>query len=229
MTVVGQQLCLLPFLYADGAQWSIQRKVGYVCSVPSPKNILHLSWSLPFLNINQLYWLDTSSEPVLFLLKMVLLNCFSVFPLSHCSSSCCCMHERSRLSMQTTELFSLEVNAALFLRIPNRATVCCCRVHNGQSREHKRTSVYEREKTDKDAIHAVSRTLLQHTDRCAPTETRQTFSCIPRLEECSLLTHGMHSSSCGSAADAHTAMWHYKQQKKIWQQNFPWNMRDFRD
>lgn len=30
LTVVGQQLCLLPFLYAGGAQWSIQRKTGYV-------------------------------------------------------------------------------------------------------------------------------------------------------------------------------------------------------
>lgn len=30
LTVVGQQLCLLPFLYAGGAHWRFQRKVGYV-------------------------------------------------------------------------------------------------------------------------------------------------------------------------------------------------------
>lgn len=76
------------------------------------------------------------------------------------------------------------------------------------------------------------------TDVHRNTHTRHTFSrkpsaqsffCLSRLEKSSPLMHVMYSSSSGSAADIHTAMLHYKRQKEIWQQNFLWNMRDFRD
>lgn len=37
LTVIGQQLCLVPFLYAGGAQWSVHRKHGIFCWIHNPR------------------------------------------------------------------------------------------------------------------------------------------------------------------------------------------------
>lgn len=53
LTVVGQQLCLLPFLYAGGAHRSIQRKVGYVC-------LIQLQWPFYLWTGQCLLWTTVS-------------------------------------------------------------------------------------------------------------------------------------------------------------------------
>lgn len=117
--------CLLPFLYAGGAQWSIHRKVGYVCRIKVQGPLF----------TSELLDCCFFHEPKCANFTARFLTSVSVF------SSSCRMHDRSRLSVCTTELFSSGVYAALFLGGLNRATVCCSGVHNGQSREHKHISV----------------------------------------------------------------------------------------
>lgn len=147
---------LLPVLYAGGAQCSIQWKVGYFCCL---KTVLPFCWSVPALDcsfFSSLYCIYSTSF-ILFLRRLLFWSFCQKNTIFYYNSDCLFvsftylivfkaavarMKAWSRLSMSTIELSSLGVYAVLFFRILNRATVCCCRVHNGQSQEHKHISVY---------------------------------------------------------------------------------------
>lgn len=219
-------------------------KVGYVCSNSGPGPLYYLGAApdscFCFL-WNIWAWVFKLGEAF----RMVLHE-FSLQPV--CSISCY-MHVRSRLGVWSMELSSVGVNAALFLWSLNTAAVCLSLQGSQWTKpghKHINWSLWEDRLPHKDAIHAdlllpsCGRTIhshtLSHTDRCAQKHTQDTLSAN--------LLHSLSSvySNWGNplllctwcllqaTADVFKCLcWTVKLQKEIWQQNLPWNMRDFRD
>lgn len=70
LTVVGQQLCLLPFSYAGSAHWSIHKNVGYVCwiHIQGPFYL----WAGQCLHVTAVYFMSVNILTLQLLEKMTI-------------------------------------------------------------------------------------------------------------------------------------------------------------